>query len=103
MKTHLLRLLNLPAIIQQYLDNGDIEMGHARALLALSESEQLKFAQLIIENNLSDNCKMIDLHCKSRMRMCHHFGNIFRQGKKRLLMSSKTGHEIDQAGPRVFF
>lgn len=51
--SNLLRLLNLPEIIQKYLDNGDIEMGHARALLVLSESEQLKFARLIIENNLS--------------------------------------------------
>ena len=31
-----------------------------------------------IENNLSDNCKMIDLHCKSRMKMCHHYGNLFK-------------------------
>ena len=35
-----------------------------------------------IENNLSDNCKMIDLHCKTRMRMCHHFGNIFKAQKR---------------------
>ena len=31
-----------------------------------------------VDNNLSDNCKMIDLHCKSRMKMCHHYGNLFK-------------------------
>ena len=35
-----------------------------------------------VENNLSDNCKMIDLHCKTRMRMCHHYGNIFKTQKR---------------------
>ena len=31
-----------------------------------------------VDNNLADNCKMIDLHCKTRMRMCHHYGNLFK-------------------------
>ena len=35
-----------------------------------------------VENNLSDNCKMIDLHCKTRMKMCHHYGNIFKTQKR---------------------
>ncbi len=35
-----------------------------------------------VDNNLSDNCKMIDLHCKSRMRMCHHYANLFKTQKR---------------------
>ncbi len=35
-----------------------------------------------VDNNLSDNCKMIDLHCKSRMKMCHHYANLFKNQKR---------------------
>ena len=35
-----------------------------------------------VDNNLSDNCKMIDLHCKSRMKMCHHYANFFKTQKR---------------------
>ncbi|MES2204051.1 MAG: ParB/RepB/Spo0J family partition protein [Pseudomonadota bacterium] len=51
--SNLLRLLNLPASVQKYLQCGDIEMGHARALLALSESQQLRAAEHIVEKGLS--------------------------------------------------
>ncbi len=51
--TNLLRLLKLSDTIQEYVQNGRLEMGHARALLMLSELDQLKCAKKIIENNLS--------------------------------------------------
>lgn len=51
--SNLLRLLNLPASVQKYLQCGDIEMGHARALLGLPESQQLRAAEHIVEKNLS--------------------------------------------------
>ena len=37
-----LRLLNLSQGVQTMLEAGDLEMGHARALLPLSETVQLK-------------------------------------------------------------
>lgn len=51
--TNLLRLLKLSDTIQEYVQNGRLEMGHARALLMLGEIDQLKCAKKIIENNLS--------------------------------------------------
>lgn len=51
--SNLLRLLNLPASVQKYLQCGDLEMGHARALLALPESQQLHAAEHIVEKGLS--------------------------------------------------
>jgi ParB family chromosome partitioning protein len=51
--SNLLRLLNLPVSVQKYLQCGDIEMGHARALLAVSESQQLRAAEHIVEKGLS--------------------------------------------------
>ncbi len=51
---NILRLLKLPATIQQYIIDGKISMGHARALLAVEDPEaQLKMAQDIINQNLS--------------------------------------------------
>lgn len=51
--TNLLRLLKLGEAIQEYVQNGRLEMGHARALLMLEEVDQLRCAKKIIENNLS--------------------------------------------------
>lgn len=54
--SNLLRLLSLPEPVQEYLLEGEIEMGHARALLSLPIEEQLKFAREIIQNGLSVRC-----------------------------------------------
>ncbi len=49
-----LRLLNLPAKIQKMLEEEQLSMGHARALLGLkSEEEQLRLAEDIIAGKLS--------------------------------------------------
>ena len=51
--TNLLRLLNLSKAVQDLLMQGKIEMGHARALLAISGSRQAELAHQIITRNLS--------------------------------------------------
>lgn len=51
--SNLLRLLNLPVSVQKYLQCGDLEMGHARTLLALPEPQQLRAAEHIVEKSLS--------------------------------------------------
>lgn len=52
--TNYLRLLRLPAEIQFAIRAKKISMGHAKALLSLeSDKEQLKFANQIIEQDLS--------------------------------------------------
>ena len=51
--TNLLRLLNLSKAVQDLLMEGRIEMGHARALLAVSGSRQAELAQQIISRRLS--------------------------------------------------
>lgn len=51
--TNLLRLLNLSKAVQDLLMQGKIEMGHARALLAVSGPRQAELAQQIISHNLS--------------------------------------------------
>ncbi len=51
--TNLLRLLDLNNEVKKYLDSGDLEMGHGRALLALPQDEQVKAAKSIIRQGLS--------------------------------------------------
>jgi len=52
--TNYLRLLNLPEIVQGYLSENKITMGHARALLALEEAElQISLAREIVHQNLT--------------------------------------------------
>ena len=51
--TNLLRLLNLTAPVQQMLVAGDIEMGHARALLSLDAAAQIVAANQTAARKLS--------------------------------------------------
>ncbi len=51
--SNLLRLLNLSPPVQQMLMAGDLEMGHARALLPLSAAQQVMSAQAIVARKLS--------------------------------------------------
>lgn len=51
--TNLMRLLTLSAEVQELLQEGKIEMGHARSLLTLNEHDQLKCAKRVISESLS--------------------------------------------------
>ncbi|MEK8031042.1 ParB/RepB/Spo0J family partition protein [Ideonella sp. DXS29W] len=51
--TNLLRLLNLAAPVQQMLMAGDLDMGHARALLPLASAQQILSANEIVAKKLS--------------------------------------------------
>jgi ParB family transcriptional regulator, chromosome partitioning protein len=51
--SNLLRLLNLTQPVQQMLMAGDIEMGHARALLALDAAQQILTAGAVNAKKLS--------------------------------------------------
>jgi ParB family chromosome partitioning protein len=51
--TNLLRLLDLAPAVQEMLLDGRIDMGHARALLALSKSRQVELAGQVAARGLS--------------------------------------------------
>jgi ParB family chromosome partitioning protein len=51
--TNLLRLLELEPTVKRMLEHGEMEMGHARALLALAPEQQLATAHKIVEHRLS--------------------------------------------------
>jgi len=51
--TNTLRLLKLPELIQSWLQDDMISMGHARALLGLPEQAQVSYAQKVIDHGWS--------------------------------------------------
>lgn len=51
--TNLLRLLELQDETKQMVDAGQLEMGHARALLALQGAQQIELAQKVAQRQLS--------------------------------------------------
>jgi len=51
--TNSLRLLRLPSFIQEKVMNEEMSMGHARALIPLSEKDQLRLAEQVIARGLS--------------------------------------------------
>lgn len=51
--TNLLRLNNLNSEVKTLLEHGDIEMGHARALLALDIEQQNEAARIVVAKELT--------------------------------------------------
>jgi len=51
--TNLLRLLSLNDDVKRMLGNGDLEMGHARALLTLDDTKQIQAAHQVVAKSLS--------------------------------------------------
>jgi ParB family chromosome partitioning protein len=51
--TNLLRLIGLQQEVRTFLEHGDLEMGHARALLALPPEHQVSIARSVIGKGLS--------------------------------------------------
>ena len=51
--SNLLRLLNLVPVVREHLELGRIEMGHARAVLALPREQQQTVAASVIQRRLS--------------------------------------------------
>jgi ParB family chromosome partitioning protein len=51
--TNLLRLLTLTEACRTMLERGDLEMGHARALLSLASDEQTSVARIVVDKGLT--------------------------------------------------
>ena len=53
MVTNLLRLMSLEADVKKLLEHGDLEMGHARALMSLTGAKQVEAARTVVAKGLS--------------------------------------------------
>ncbi len=72
--TNLLRLRELAKPVQAYLLDGQIDMGHARALLALSAGQQTAAAARVVAQGLS---------VRETERLVHQFAHPGRRDAKR--------------------
>ncbi len=89
--TNTLRLLRLPAEVQMALQNRQIDMGHARALLAIeSPSQQVKVFREIIEKGYSvRQVELITQQLKS--------GEKVKVGRKTITTSTTLPPKFSQA------
>jgi len=83
--TNLLRLNSLAKPVQDYLLNGALEMGHARALLALPVAQQAAAATRVVNAALS---------VRETERLVHALQNPAKRGVKR---NTKAGYNADTA------
>ena len=90
-----LRLLKLPAQVQMALQKKEIDMGHARALLALnSPSLQLKVIKEILKNVWSGRkVEEIAQHLKN--------GDDIEDGKKKIVAKPQLPEEFNQLKDRL--
>jgi ParB family chromosome partitioning protein len=51
--TNLLRLMNLNDEVKTLLEHGDLEMGHARALLAIKGADQAEAARVVVAKSMT--------------------------------------------------
>lgn len=51
--SNLLRLLSLHPSVKTMVERGDLEMGHARAMLSLDEKQQTQAAKVVVEKGMS--------------------------------------------------
>ncbi|WP_180080151.1 MULTISPECIES: ParB/RepB/Spo0J family partition protein [unclassified Acinetobacter] len=51
--SNLLRLLSLAEPVKDFMQQGLLDMGHARAILTLKAKDQLKVAEMVIEKSMS--------------------------------------------------
>ena len=98
--SNLLRLNNLNESVKVLLERGDIEMGHARALLSCSEDQQSDLAKLVAEKSLTvreteqlvknsqtpSKVKVVAPICDKDMNIINTF-----QNKYGLEVTAKTG------------
>jgi ParB family transcriptional regulator, chromosome partitioning protein len=83
--TNLLRLTSLAKPAQEYLLSGGIEMGHARAMLALPTVQQAATAARVVNGNLS---------VRETERLVFTLLNPAKQQARR---GAKRGHDADTA------
>ena len=78
--TNLLRLMKLNPEVQAMLEEGKLDMGHARALLSLDESEQIETAKKVFEEKLSvrQTEKLSTRPTKKRKKLQKKDPNILR-------------------------
>ena len=85
--TNLLRLLELAPAVQSLVQDGAIDMGHARALLALSKARQVEVAQRVAAEGLS---------VRETERLVQEATNAPRKGKAAVPRLDADGRRLQE-------
>ena len=84
--TNTLRLMDLPAEVQDLLETGRITAGHARAILAVpTEEGRIRLAEKVVNENLS-------------VRQTEHLAPLFSGTEERLQAQEGAGSSVLQEG-----
>lgn len=87
--TNALRLLNLPEEITALVKDGKVSMGHARALLSVSDAAELsRIAELIVKNGIS---------VRETERLCKRAGKVEKAPVKRAKTRDRFYDEVELA------
>lgn len=87
--TNALRLLNLPEEITALVKDGKVSMGHARALLSVSDAAELsRIAELIVKNGIS---------VRETERLCKRAGKAEKAPVKRAKTRDRFYDEVELA------
>lgn len=100
--TNLLRLLNLSNEVRALLVEGQLEMGHARALLTLPAVPQRALAQKIVERSLTvrDAERLVQLRKQSKVKKTAPYAREVSAWIRKLSrnLSSKVAVNINEKG-----
>lgn len=86
--TNLLRLIGLPEEIKTLLSHGDLEMGHARALLGLPAEQQVEGARHVVARGLT-------------VRQTEALVRQWLSGKEKPVVEAKTDPDISRLEQRL--
>jgi len=99
--TNMIRLLNLPDLLQKDLSMGRLSQGHARCLLGIEdEAEQLKLAAQTVEEQLSVRALEQRVQSKKaeqapqKKKPVHLLSKDFETSRRQLESSLQTGVQI---------
>jgi ParB family chromosome partitioning protein len=93
--TNLLRLLSLSQEVKELVESGKLEMGHARALLSLPESQQHKVSLAIVDK------KMTVREAEHYIRTVLNLGNLTSKKPKNLTFLNMEKNLSKKLGSRV--
>lgn len=95
--TNLLRLLKLNGDVRLLVENGQIEMGHARALLGLEGMEQSKVAHLIASKELSVRQSEVLIRRIHEIKAAAVLGNEVKSDPDVLRLQTKLAEKLGAA------
>jgi ParB family chromosome partitioning protein len=94
--TNFLRLLNLCDVVQERVNNGELSMGHARALAILPAAEQTHWAQLTATRQWS--VRILETKLRHRDEKPQHRGDDAEWKRLGRRLTELLGNRVDLRG-----